>query len=121
MTIRQILMKLERKLLTKIIVISILLLQNLISHYQKDLLQDQNKQIQQAKVMLLILQKKKDIDNNLSGFNKRINSNKTIHVLVEDELNELSEKAKLLTKDYSFFLGKNYFTSNDVSQNTFVY
>ena len=45
MTIRQILMKLERKLLTKIIVISILLLQNLISHYQKDLLQDQNKQI----------------------------------------------------------------------------
>ena len=30
------------------------------------------------------------------------------------------KKAKLLTKDYNFF-GKNYFTSNDGSQNAFVY
>ena len=27
----------------------------------------------------------------------------------------------LISKDYNFFLGRNYFTSNDVSQNTFIY
>ena len=45
-----------------------------------------------------------DFDNKLSGFNKRINSNKSKHVLVENELNELSNKVKTistkrLTKD----------------------
>ena len=44
------------------------------------------------------------------------------HVLVENELNELPKKVKaILTKDYSFFLGKIYFTSNDGLQNMFVY
>ena len=56
--------------------------------------------MQQAKVILLIT----DFDNKLSGFNKRINSNKSKHVLVENELNELSNKVKTistkrLTKD----------------------
>ena len=43
-------------------------------------------------------------------------------MLAESELNELSEKVKLLlTKDCSFFFGRIYFTSNDGSQKTFVY
>ena len=43
-------------------------------------------------------------------------------MLVENKLNELSEKAKLLSaKDCSFFLGRIYFSSNDGSQNMFVY
>ena len=45
-----------------------------------------------------------------------------MHLLAENELNELSKKIKLLsTKDYNFFLGRIYFTSNDGSQNTFAY
>ena len=36
-------------------------------------------------------------NNKLSGFNKRINSNKTKHVLVKNELNELSNKVKAIS------------------------
>ena len=62
------------------------------------------------------------MDNKLKNLNKKFISNKTIHVLIENELNELSEKVKLLsTKSYNFFLGRIYFTSNDGSQNTFFY
>ena len=48
--------------------------------------------------------KKTDFDNKLKKLNKNITSNKTKHVLVEDKLNELSEKVKAisatrLTKD----------------------
>ena len=65
---------------------------------------------------------KTDFDNKLLSFNKIINSNKTKHVLAENELNELSKKVKLLsTKDYSFFLGRIYFTNDDGLQNMFVY
>ena len=35
---------------------------------------------------------KTDFDNKQLSFNKRINSNKIKHVLVENELNELSKK-----------------------------
>ena len=35
-----------------------------------------------------------DFDNKLISFNKRINSNKTKHVLIENELNELSKKLR---------------------------
>ena len=38
--------------------------------------------------------KKADFDNKLSDFHKRINSNKTKHVVVENELNELIKKLK---------------------------
>ena len=38
-----------------------------------------------------------DFDNKLLSFNKRIHSNKTKHVLVEYELNELSKKVKILS------------------------
>ena len=56
------------------------------------------------------------------SFNKRINSNKTKHVLVENELNDLTEKVKhLSTEDYSFYLGRIYFTSDDELQKIFVY
>ena len=68
---------------------------------------------------------KTDFHNKLSGFNKRINSNKTKHALLETELNELSNKVKAIsTKDYNFLLGRIgriNFTSNDGLQNRFLY
>ena len=44
---------------------------------------------------------KTDFDDNLKNLNKKVTSNKTKHVLVENELNELSEE--LSAKDYSFY------------------
>ena len=68
------------------------------------------------------LVKKRDFVDKLKDLNEKITSNKTKHVLAENELNELSEKVKILSeKDSSFFLGRIYFTSNDRSQNMFVY
>ena len=58
---------------------------------------------------------KTDFDNRLTSFNRGITSNKTKHLEVQKKLNSL------ITKDYNFFLGRNYFTGNDGSQNTFVY
>ena len=58
---------------------------------------------------------KTDFDNKLTNFNRRITSNKTKHSEVQKELNSLT------TKDYNFLSGRIYFTSNDGSQNTFVY
>ena len=58
---------------------------------------------------------KTDFDHKLTSFNKRITSNKTKHLEVQKKLNSL------ITKDYHFFLSRIYFTSNDGSQNTFVY
>ena len=66
--------------------------------------------------------KKTYFADKLKNLNKKATSGKTKHVLVENELNELSEKFKLLSaKHYTFFIGKVYFTSNDGSQNMFVY
>ena len=56
---------------------------------------------------------KTDFDNKLTSFNKQINSNKTKRLEVQKKL------SSLIIKDYSFFLGRNYFTKNDGSQNTF--
>ena len=58
---------------------------------------------------------KTDFDNKLTSFNKRITSNKTKHLEFQKKLNSL------ITKDYNFFFGRTCFTSNDGSQNTFVY
>ena len=58
---------------------------------------------------------KTDFDNKLTSFDKRITSNKTTYLEVQKKLNTL------ITNYYNFFLGRMYFTSNDVSQNTFVY
>ena len=58
---------------------------------------------------------KTDIDSRLTSFNRLITSNKTKHLKVQKKLNSL------ITKDYNFFFGRNYFTSNDGSQNTFAY
>ena len=54
---------------------------------------------------------KTDFDNKLTSFNRRITSNKTKHLKVQKKLNSP------ITKDYNFFLGTVYFTSNDGSQN----
>ena len=59
--------------------------------------------------------KKTDFDNKLTSFNKRITSNKTKYLDVQKKLNSL------ITKDYSYFIDRMYFTSNDGSQTTFVY
>ena len=62
---------------------------------------------------------KADFDNKLLSFDERINSNKTKHVIVENELNELSKKVeaistKGLTKDlingYKILSGARYFS-----------
>ena len=58
---------------------------------------------------------KTDFDNKLTSFNRRITSNKTKHLEVQKKLNSQ------ITKDYDFFLGRICFTSNDGSQNKFVY
>ena len=50
---------------------------------------------------------KTDFDNKLVSFNRKITSNKTMYLEVQKKLNSL------ITKDY--------FTSNDVFQNTFLY
>ena len=50
---------------------------------------------------------KTDFDNKLISFNRKITSNKTMYLEVQKKLNSL------ITKDY--------FTSNDVFQNTFLY
>ena len=67
--------------------------------------------------------KKADFDDNLKNLDKDVTSYKTNHVQVENELNEpLVKLVKLLSaKDYSFFIGTMYFTSNDGSENMFVY
>ena len=56
-----------------------------------------------------------DVNNKLTSFNKPITSNKTKHLEFQEKLNSL------ITKYHNFFLGRIYFTSNDGSQNTFVY
>ena len=58
---------------------------------------------------------KADFDNKLTRFNKRITSNKTKYLEVKKKLNSLA------TNLYHFFLGRMYFTSNDGSQNIFIY
>ena len=52
---------------------------------------------------------KTDFDNRLTSFNRRMY--KTKHLEVQNKLNNKS----LITKDYYFFLGGIYFTSNDGS------
>ena len=54
-------------------------------------------------------------DNKLTSFNRRISLNKRNYLEVQNSLNSLKRKY------YSFFLDRFYFTSNDGSQNTFVY
>ena len=68
-----------------------------------------------ARLKQVDLANKTDFDNKLTSFNRWITSNKTKHLEVQKKLNSL------ITKGYKFFLGRIYFTSNDVSQNTFVY
>ena len=63
----------------------------------------------------LVKKKQTDFDNKLTSFNKRIASNKTKYLEAQKKLNSL------ITKDHNFFLGRIYFTSNDGSQNTFIY
>ena len=56
-----------------------------------------------------------EFDNKLTSFNKQITSNITKHLEVKKKLDSL------ITKHYSFFWGRIFFTSNDESQNIFVY
>ena len=57
---------------------------------------------------------KTDFDAKLISLNKKINSNKTKHLLVENELK------KLKTFNSSYFRGKKYF-ENDGTQNCLVF
>ena len=68
---------------------NILLLQNLISQQQKILLEDQHAEIQQAKVITANFVKKPDFDDKLKNLNKKVTSNVTKPLLVENELKKL--------------------------------
>ena len=57
---------------------------------------------------------KTDFDAKLSSLNRKITSNKTKHLLVENELN------KLKTFDSSYFIGKSHFEVDGV-QNYLVF
>ena len=57
---------------------------------------------------------KTDFDAKLSNLNRKITSNKTKHLLVENDLN------KLKTFDSSYFIGKNHF-DEDGTQNYLVF
>ena len=57
---------------------------------------------------------KRDFDAKLTSLNKKINSNKTKHLLVENELK------KLQTFDSGYFKGKNHFEECG-TQNNFVF
>ena len=57
---------------------------------------------------------KTDFDDKLSNLNRKITSNKTKHVLVENEFK------KLKTFDSGYFIGKNYFEEDD-TQNYLVF
>ena len=58
---------------------------------------------------------KTDFDNKVISFNKTITSNETKYLEVQKKLNSLT------TKYHNFFLNRMYFTTNDESQNMFVY
>ena len=58
---------------------------------------------------------KTDFYNKLIRFNRKVTLIKLNYLEVQRNFNSLK------TKDYNFFLGRIYFTSNDGSQNTFVY
>ena len=60
------------------------------------------------------LVRKTDFDNELTSANRGITSNKTNHLEVQKKLNSL------ITNDYTFFLWKIYFPTNDGSQNKFL-
>ena len=57
---------------------------------------------------------KTDFDAKLSSFNTQITSNKTKHILVENELK------KLKIFDLSYFIGKSHFEEDD-KQNYLVF
>ena len=80
---------------------NMLLFQNLITQQQGCLLQDQ----QRANLMT-----KTDFDDKLKHLNQKINSNKTKHLLVENELK------KLRTFDSIYFRGESHF-EEDGTQN----
>ena len=85
-----------------IIVINILLLQDLISSHFAE-------RLAQAKLVT-----KTGFDDKLKNLNKKINSNKTKHVLVENELEILE------TFDSIYLCGKSYF-EDDGTQNYTVF
>ena len=51
----------------------------------------------ESKSFIADFETKKDFDKKLKNLNKKFTSSKTKHVLVENELNELLEKVKLLS------------------------
>ena len=87
-------MKLEIKLRLTMIVINILLLKNLTSENFSGTLAPATLA---SKNDIVNFVKKTDFDFKLKNLSKNITSNKTKHVLIENELNELSEKFKAIS------------------------
>ena len=61
-----------------------------------------------ARLTLADLVTKTDFDAKLQSLNKKINSNKTKHLLVENELEKLNNF------DADYFRGKNYFDDDGI-------
>ena len=57
---------------------------------------------------------KTNFNNKQISFNRKITSNEIMCL-------EVQKANSLITKEYNFFFGRIYFTSNDGSQNTFIY
>ena len=70
---------------------------------------------------------KTDFNNEPISFNRKITSNKTKYLEVQKKQKQTKKTKQkkqlnsLVTSDYNFFLGRIYFTTNDGSQNSFVY
>ena len=79
------------------------------SEFHKLAVDDFNARVAQANLVT-----KTDFDAKLSSLNKKITSNKTKHLLIENELN------KLKTFDSSYFIGKSHF-EEDGTQNYLVF
>ena len=63
-----------------------------------------------------------DFNDKLKTFNKKITSNKTIHVEAGKKIADLTYKvAQLLEKGYDFLLGRMFFTGNGGYQNFSVF
>ena len=58
---------------------------------------------------------KTDVDAKLSNLNWKITQNKSTHLLVENELNQLK------TFDSGYFIGKSHFDNEDGTQNYLVF
>ena len=68
------------------------------------------------------LVEKANFDDKLKSLNKKVTSNKTKHVEVEEKITDLTKKdEEILEQEYYFLLGRMYFTGDIGYQNFLVF